>query len=348
MKKILVVAGISLLMLGLLVSSGFSLPQYPASRPLKVAVILAASKTDQGWNQQGADSLESLKDKWNLTIEIAENQGYGDIKPVVRDLARKKYDLIIAHASGYQTAAPEVAEEKDVRVAVVENPSAVKSGLVSSYEGEAQEGAYLAGVLAAKMTRSKIVGCVVSAEPPDWNRMTAGFMEGLYSVDPEIKFLYNVIGARAYEDAGGAKRNTEAQIIAGADVIFGMGDGASFGMMQACAENKARDGGKIWFIDVIGDKHNIDSKGILLASVLWKFSVAYEQMFINIYNGSFGNSHSLTIKNGGIELAIFKELPASVAAAVKDVKKGIISGKIKVSNVPDAKGVRTLMKTLFK
>ncbi|MCD6472663.1 hypothetical protein J7K55_06025, partial [Candidatus Aerophobetes bacterium] len=52
------------------------------------------------------------------------------------------------------------------------------------------------------MTRSKIVGCVVSAEPPDWNRMTAGFMEGLYSVDPEIKFLYNVIDARAYEDAG--------------------------------------------------------------------------------------------------------------------------------------------------
>jgi len=89
-----------------------------------------------------------------------------------------------------------------VRVAVVENPSAVKSGLVSSYEGEAQEGAYLAGVLAAEMTRSKIVGCVVSAEPPDWNRMTAGFMEGLYSVDPEIKFLYNVIDARAYEDAG--------------------------------------------------------------------------------------------------------------------------------------------------
>jgi len=348
MKKFLLVVGVSLFTLGLLANSVFALPQCPAGRPLKVAIVLAASKTDQGWNQQGADSLESLKDKWNLTIEIAENQGYGDIKPVVRDLARKEYDLIIAHASGYQTATPEVAEEKDVRVAIVENPSAVKPGLVSSYEGEAQEGAYLAGVLAAKMTRSKIVGCVVSAEPPDWNRMTAGFMEGLYSVDPKIKFFYNVIGARAYEDAAGGKRNTEAQIAAGADVIFGMGDGASFGIMQACAENKARDGGKIWFIDVIGDKQGIDNKGILLASVLWKFSVAYEQMFIDIYNGSFGKNYSLTIENGGIELAIFKDLPASVMVAVKDAEKGIVSGKIKVSNIPDAKGVKTLMKTLFE
>jgi len=348
MKKLLVVMGISLFMLGVLVSLGFALPPYPADRPLKVAVVLPASSTDQGWNQQGAESLEKLKDKWNLTIEIAENQGYGDIKPVVRDLARKKYDLIIAHASGYQTSAPEVAEEKDVRVAVVENPAAIKPGLVSSYEGEAQEGAYLAGVLAAKMTRSKIIGCVVSAEPPDWNRMTAGFLEGIHSVDPKIKFLYNVIGARAYEDAAGGKRNTEAQIAAGADVIFGMGDGASFGIMQACAESKARDGGKVWFIDVIGDKQSIDNKEILLASVLWKFSVAYEQMFIDIYNGTFGKDCRLTVKNGGIELAIFKDLPAPVTAAVKDAKKGIVSGKIKVSNIPDAEGVRALKKNLFK
>ncbi len=91
--------------------------------------------------------------------------------------------FIISHASGYQTITPEVVVERDVRVAVVENPSAIVKGLVASYEGE------------------------------------------------------------------------------------------------------ARDVGKVYFIDVIGDKSNIDKKKIILASVLWKLDVIYEMMLIDIYAG---------------------------------------------------------------
>jgi len=348
MRKILTLLTISLFALGLLVSPVFALPEYPLGRALKVAIVLPASSTDQGWNQQGADSLRKLKDRWHLTVEIAENQGYGDIKPVIRDLARKKFDLIIAHASGYQTAAAEVAEEKGLRVIVIENPDAIKAGLISNSEGDAQEGAYLAGVLAAKMTRSNIIGCVTSSEVPDWNRMAVGFMEGIHSVNPEIKFIYSVIGEAAYEDAAGGKRNTEAQIAVGADIIFGMGDGASFGIMKACEENKARDGGKVWFIDVIGDKQSIDAEGILLASVLWDFSVCYEQMFIDIYTGRFGIDHHLTVENGGIELAVYKDIPDVVRAAVREAKQGIMSGKIKVSNIPDTREMRAVIKELLR
>ncbi len=348
MRKIFLLLTVSLFILVLLAGQVFAAPPHPGARPLKVAVVVPASSTDQGWNQMGADGLRMLKDKWGLTIEIAENQGYGDIKPVLRDLARKGFDLIIAHASGYQTVTPEVAKEKNIRVAVVENPGAIKRGTVSNYEGEAQKGAYLAGILAAKMTRTNIIGCVVSAEVPDWNRMTAGFMEGIHSVNPRIKFLYNVIGEAAYEDAAGGKRNTEAQIAVGADVIFGMGDGASFGIMKACEENKARDGGKIWFIDVIGDKQNIDRKGILLASVLWNFNVVYEMMLIDIYNGTFGKNYIQTLENGGIELAVYKDIPAPVKEAMEKAEQGIVSGRIKVSNVPATKDVRAMKKRLFR
>jgi len=335
------------LTLGLLASAAFALPPHPGARPLKVAVVVPASSTDQGWNQMGVDGVRMLQDKWHLTVEVSENQGYGDIKPVLRDLARKGFDFIIAHASGYQTMAPEVATERDVRVAIVENPSAIKKGLVSNYEGEAQEGAYLAGVLAAKMTRTNVVGCVTSSEVPDWNRMTVGFMEGLHSVNPRIKFLYNVIGEAAYEDAAGGKRNTEAQIAAGADVIFGMGDGASFGIMKACEENKARDGGKVWFIDVIGDKSGIDRKGILLGSVLWNFDVIYEMMLIDIYAGMFGGDYRQTLENRGIEVAIYADIPAEVRAALKSTEEGIKSGRIKVTNMADTREMRAYMRKLF-
>ncbi|NIO03239.1 MAG: BMP family ABC transporter substrate-binding protein [Proteobacteria bacterium] len=320
----------------------------PCGGPLRVAIILPASRADQGWNQQGADSLESLKKKWCLTIEIAENQGYGDIKPVIRDLADKGFNLIIAHASGYQTTAPEVAAEKGVRVVTIENAKAVKPGLVSDIDTEAQGAAYLAGIAAGKVTRAGIVGIVVSAEPPTWNRMSAGFMEGLYSVRPDARLLYNVIGDAAYEDAAGGKRNVEAQIAAGADVIFGQGDGASFGMMSACSENKAKDGGKVWFIDVIGDKRNIDKKGILLTSVLFDYAPIYEQMFINIYIGTFGQEHVLNVANNGVRLMDFHpDVPQYVKDSVENARQGIVSGKIKVSNIPDSTGLKTFRARLF-
>jgi basic membrane protein A len=349
MRKMLIVLAVTMLACGMMFQAAVAAPPpHPGARPLKVAVVVPASATDQGWNQMGADGVRVLKDKWHLTVEIAENQGYGDIKPVLRDLARKGFDLIIAHASGYQTMAPEVAAERNVRVAIVENPDAIKAGLVSNYEGEAQKGAYLAGVLAAKMTRKNVVGVVTSAEVPDWNRMTVGFMEGVNSVNPKIKLLYNVIGEAAYEDAAGGKRNTEAQIAAGADVIFGMGDGASFGIMKACEENKARDGGKVWFIDVIGDKSGIDSKGILLGSVLWKFDVIYEMMLIDIYAGRFGGDYRQTLENGGIELALYKDIPADAMSALKQAREGIVSGRIKVSNMPGTKEMRDYKKRLFR
>jgi basic membrane protein A len=349
MRKICAVLIIAVLFVLLfLCVTALAVPPHPGDRPLKVAIVVPASSTDQGWNQMGVDGLRVLRDKWHLTIEVAENQGYGDIKPVLRDLARKGFDLIIAHASGYQTVTPEIAVERDVRVAVVENPAAVRRGLVSNYEGEAQKGAYLAGVLAAKMTRTNVVGCVTSAEVPDWNRMTVGFMEGVHSVDPGIDFHYSVIGEASYEDAIGGKRNTEAQIAAGADVIFGMGDGASFGIMKACEENKAKDGGKVWFIDVIGDKTGIDRKQVLLASVLWNFDVVYEMMLIDIYCDRFGGDYRQTLENGGISLAVYKDIPSEVRAAMKRAEEGIKSGSIKVSNIADTKEMRSYMRRLFR
>ena len=77
--------------------------------------------------------------------------------------------------------------------------------------------------------------------------MSAAFAQGLKSVNPSAKLLYSVIGEDAYADAAGGKRNTEDQIAVGADVIFGQGDGSSFGMLQACSIKKAGDGGKAWY-----------------------------------------------------------------------------------------------------
>lgn len=318
--------------------------------PVKnVAVITPASRTNHGWDQQAADNMTQVGEDLGIDVQIAENQGYEDITPVLRDLADQKVGLIVCHASGYQTTCPPFAQETQTRVAVIENPTAVSPGLISDIETQAQEVAYLAGVLAGKMTRTGTLGIVVSDEPPTWNYMSVGFAEGLHSVRPDAKLLYNVIGAAAYDDAAGAKKATEAELAAGADIIFGMGDGASFGMLQAIDEHNAKANGKrAWFIDVIGDKRDIDTNNSLLTSVLFDYTATYKQMIKDIEEGTFGKVYTLDVENGGVRLLdLPPAVPAEARQAVDQAKADIVAGKTKVSAVSDAAKVRARLKELF-
>jgi len=316
--------------------------------PKLVGLALPEAGTDKGWNEQGKVGLEAVAKKYGFKIELAEALGYGDIKPTLRDMVNKGCELIISHASGYQTVAPEIARETGVKVVTVENHRDVTAGLISDIDTQPQGGCYLAGWLAGKMTRSNIVGIVASGEPPTWNRMSAGFAQGLKASNPQSKLLYSVIGEAAYADAAGGKRNTQDQIAVGADVIFGMGDGASFGMLQACATKKAGDGGKVWFIDVIGDKRSIDKADVLLSSVLMDMSVVYDEIIQSYMNDTFGQQHWTGMNNGAIYLLeINKAAPQTVKNELSDIEKKIITKKIKVVDIPTAVELHKYLKKTF-
>jgi simple sugar transport system substrate-binding protein len=313
-----------------------------------VAVLLPASQTDHGWNQQAADGMSEVAEERGFTLEIAENLGYGDISPVLRDLADREFDLVVCHASGYQTVCPEVASETGMKVVTIENPDAVTEGLVSDIWTEAEEVAYLAGVLAGELTETGTVGIVVSGQPPTWNYMTVGFAEGLYSVNPEAELLYSVIGVAAYEDAAGAKRVTESQLAAGADIVFGMGDGASFGMIQAIAEHNEAGGPQAWFIDVIGDKRDIPEADVLLTSVLFDYSDIYDQFITDIENGTFGTAVTLDLESGGVRLLELPEsVPAEAVQAVEEAREAILSGEVEVSSIGDVEPMQARLDELF-
>src|SRR5688572_19051550 len=142
-----------------------------------IAVWTPEDPTDYCWNQQGHDAAKAVAEKYGLEFIPATGLGYGDVHPQLREVADDGPGLIIPHASGYNTAAPEVGMEKKVPVAIVDRPDANKPGLVADYTLSGHEGAYLAGILAAKTTQTKSVGIVVSGEPPSWNSQSAAFAQ---------------------------------------------------------------------------------------------------------------------------------------------------------------------------
>lgn len=305
----------------------------------KVGFAAPEKPNDFGWNQQGFAGAKKAAKANGATVLDATGSGYENVEPNLRRLAQQGADLIIAHASGYNSAAPAVAQEFDVPVVVWDaKASAVKKGLVSNVLTKAQEGAYLAGVLAAQVTKTGTLGIVVSASDENWFKQSGGYVQGARSVNKNVKFKYGRIGQASYADAAGGKRITQTVIAAGADVVFGMGDGSSFGMLQAVETAKAPAGAKkVWFIDVIGDKTKIDKKGVLLSSELWDFAPIYSQAIKAVNAGTFGTTYFLDAKNG-LSLLKTNKAPASAWAKVTAAQKKIANGSIKVvSTATEAK-----------
>jgi basic membrane protein A len=296
---------------------------------VKVLGFAAPDKPNNyGWDQQGYEGAKAAAAATGAKLISATGVGYENTQPVLTRLARQGANLIIAHASGFNTIAPKIAQQYKVPVVIWDGKGS-KPGLVGNVITKAQGGAYLAGVLAAQVTKAGTLGIVISANDENWYKQSGGFVQGARSINPKLKFRYARIGPASYSDQPGGKRITNAVIAAGADVVFGMGDGASFGMLNA-VQDATKPGKKVYFIDVIGDKSKIAKKGVLLSSELWNFTPIYTQAIKDVNAGTFGKKDYVLDSNNGISLLKTNKAPASAWAKVAAAQKKIGKGSIKV------------------
>jgi basic membrane protein A and related proteins len=303
------------------------------------AVVTPEEGNEYGWNQQAVEAAEQVSGELGTEVEVADGSGYEEIAPILRELSTADHEFVIAHASGYNTTAPDVAAQTGVPALVWDNPEANQPEVSANAGTASQEGAYLAGVLAARTTETGQLGIVISADDTNWNKQSGGFIAGARSVEPDVEIELAQIGPAGYADAAGGRRVTEAVIADGADVIFGMGDGSSFGMIEAV--ERADD---VWFIDVIGDKTEIDNQGILLSSVLWNFDGLFTDAIEDVGNGTFGEEgYELDLENGGIELLQTEHIDDETWSEIQDIRQQIIDGEIDVPLTEEKSQVEDLL-----
>jgi simple sugar transport system substrate-binding protein len=307
-----------------------------------VAIATPAQTNDYGWNQQGVNSAKAAASAFGAKVNAVTNIGYDKTDVVLRQLAKSGANFIIAHASGYDTVAARIGPQYKVPIMTYDIPTMLVKNYVSNITTESQQGSYLAGILAARMTKTHTLGIVISASDPNWYKMSGGFAAGVRSVDKTSKIVFATIGPASYDDAAGGKRAANSVIAQGADVILTMGDGATFGYLQAI--ETAKVGHKVWMIGDIGDLTPIDKNHVFLSSVLWTFTNAYKAAIADINKGTYGtHGYSLTLKNGGISLLRTKYVPTAVWKEIGIAKAGIVSGKIQVPNVTTKSAVLKLI-----
>jgi basic membrane protein A and related proteins len=307
----------------------------------KVGFASPAKASDYGWNAQGYKAAKGAAKSAGASFDAITNIGYDKTDSVLRQLVNQGANFVVAHASGYDTIADRLSQQLKVPMITYDVKTNLHKDTTSYITTSSQQGAYLAGILAAKKTKTHKVGIVISAADENWYKMSGGFVQGFRHVNKKAKIFFATISPTGYDDAAGGKRVANSVIAQGADVLFTMGDNASFGYLNAIGSAKVHH--KVWMIGDIGNMNPIDKHHVFLSSVLWSFDKVFKQAINDVNNGNYGtHGYNLTLKNG-ISLLKTKYIPKKVWTTITKAKSQIVKGKIKIKVTHTQKQVQKLI-----
>jgi basic membrane protein A and related proteins len=291
----------------------------------KVAVLFPGVVTDQSWNQWGYEGLMKAKADCNVEVAYSENVSQDAQIETMRNYATQGYDIIIGHGGEYSDSAVAVAKQyPNVKFAL--SNGVVAGGNVSSVKISYRQMGYLAGVLAAYMTKTNYIGMVVGEEIAISTQGFEGYQMGAQAtgklLGKEIKT--KLVSTGNWADVNKAHEAGLALISEGIDVLFHVLDTADAGLIAA-----AQDKG-VYAIGLYRDSSNLGPKAVIGSSLGSPTTEVYvmacgQEKFLS------GQAQALDVNvENGVDMNLTALVPADIQQKVKDVVAKMKSGEIKV------------------
>jgi basic membrane protein A len=305
-----------LIVLALFLVVGLAVTTYDGARAqdkVRIALILPSTIDDMAWSQgmyEGVVAAQEELGQDNLEFTVSENMyNIVDAGSAMRDYAMQGYDIVICHGAQYQTTIMEVAPEfPDVSFAYGTGFATIDN--VFAYDPQAQQGAFLLGMLAANLTKSGKVGIVGPVEAGDAIKFNDGFKMGVAAINPDVEVFVSYTGS--FGDTAGAGEMAKAHMDNGADFLTGTAQ-QSVGAIQAAAERE----GVYWLSNDM-DQSTLAPDTVLVAQAYyWKDVVM--RMIQARQEGIVGGEHLvLSFANNRVQLVYNPELEDMVPQEVKD------------------------------
>ena len=300
----------------------------PKTQKLKIALVLPSTIDDLAWGQSMYEIVKKLQSDSKGEIELAVSERLGkpvDAGAAIRQYATQGFDIIIAHGSQYQSVVQEIAPEFP-KVTFAYGAGFQTGPNIFAYDVQAQEGGYILGVLAAKMSRSKIVGIVGPVESGDAIKYNKGFMMGVAAAGGDVKTRIAYTGS--FNEIVKAGEIAKTHMDAGADLLTGSSQQA-VGAIKAVAGKP----GAYWLSTDIDQ--SVIAPDSVLASQLYNWEKVINQIIDLRKKGTLGGQHLIVSFSNGTLLLKYNpklegKIPADVKAAVDKVQKDITSGALKI------------------
>ena len=306
-------------------------PAAPTGGKFRVAVLMPSATTDVAFSQSMWQALKAVQAEMGgeaqFELKYSENMfKVPDATAAIRDYASQGFDIVIAHGSQYGPAVQEIAKDfPKVTFAWGTDVNTFGYPNVYAYTAAAEEGGYVNGVLAAKLTKSKLIGVTGPVEVGDAKTYIDGFLQGVTATDPSIKIAKTWTGS--FSDVALMTEAAKTHIAAGADTLTGSSQSV-VGSIGAAKEK----GNVLWF----GTQADQASLGpsFVVASQVYDWTGILKDMIKNRKAGKLGgDKFVLQLKNGGLKIAYNSgyKLPDAVKAAGDKAIAGIKDGSIKVN-----------------
>jgi basic membrane lipoprotein Med (substrate-binding protein (PBP1-ABC) superfamily) len=147
--------------------------------------------------------------------------------------------------------------------------------------------AFLAGIIAGKITKTNRIGVVAAMPINEVNRIVNAFIHGAKMVNPsvEAKVVYllgNIPpGESPWYHPATAKRLAKTLIDSGVDVIFAERVGAEEAAREAYAEGK-----EVWVIGSMADQYE-RAPEVTITSLVWDMKPTVRVVFERVLSGSY-------------------------------------------------------------
>lgn len=217
--------------------------------PLKIVLMINGTLGDLSFFDSSKHGIEMVKETYGDLVEVKIVEASADDtkwEPTLIDLSTQDWDIIIVGTwnmvEPLERIAQEFPDKKYIIFDSAVNYDAGELDNVYSIVYKQNEGAFLAGALAANITSSdlemaneeKKIGFLGGMDIPVINDFLVGYIEGAQYVDPEVKVDISYIGS--FDDSAKGKELALVQFNQGVDIGFNVAGAAGLGQLDAAKE----------------------------------------------------------------------------------------------------------------
>jgi len=304
-----------------------SAPAPAKPEPLKVAFAYVGPVGDGGWtfaHDNGRKAVEKEFGDKVVTSFVEKVPESADAERVFRDMVGQGNKLIFGTTFGYMEPMLKVAPDaKDVKF---EHATGYKTAdNLRTYDSRTYEGAYMAGVIAGKMTKTNTLGVVGSIPIPEVIRNINSFTLGAQSVNPKVKT--KVVWVGEWFNPPKETEAATALINGGADVLMQNTDSSA--VLQTAEKMGKRAFGWDSDMTAYGPKAHLGS-----AVINW--GPYYIKAVGDALNGKWTTGQAWWgVKEGAIDMvSIAPDVSEDAKKKVDEVKAGLKDGSFVIWKGP--------------
>jgi basic membrane protein A and related proteins len=298
----------------------------PAAKPagFRVALLTPGPITDRAWNGGAYEGLLRIRDSLGAQVSHIQTRSPADFEENFRQYGVQGYDLVFGHGFEFQDAASRVGPDFPKTVYITTSGNQVRANVAPIVFGM-EEPSYLAGVLAASISKHGLLGVIGGTELPPVRSSFLAFEAGARAADPRVKVFTSYVGN--WEDASTAKEQALALIHRGVDVIYQNADAAGLGVFQAARESKG-----VYVFGANADQNAV-APDVIIASIVIDLPHAFLTVGRMVKEGRFkARVLRLGQDEKVVDLVMNPALAAAVSpaarAAVDSARAAIASGRV--------------------